>query len=328
MIFKPHTLYILTVSCKAKWTDPMDINRLILTTLLALGAFCLQGQNNNCECCSYSSLQYRKNYEDILSPSLIKSKEINEVVVFTHADSTYREMKFKFDQKGQVISRTWYNRKGKPHSIYEYERDGIGKIIRQTFTYLDSLERKSVDFLSPEIIDFTYDQKSRLLKSKERDEKGNKVDDAKANFTSYDYDNKGKIVKETRQYFYYLNEPETSKYVTHFTYNDNDLKGETKTYENDRLFITSKIVYNKNWKPLREDDYNNLLNEVASMTTYKYDALNRLVACDTKAGNGSGSECPDAGTYSEKYFYNTDGLLGEIIHTYGIVKCTMTFEYR
>jgi len=307
---------------------PMKTLKTVFTIFLVLGAFCLQGQVDICECCSYSSLQYRKSYEDIFPPNLIQNKEILEVVVNTQGETKYREMKFKFDKNGYVISRTGYNRMGQPHSIYEYDRDETGRVTKRTFTYLDSLENKLLDFSWPEIIDFTYDKNNRLKKSKERDIYGNIIKDSKTTYTSYKYDNRGRVIKKISYYYFGFNIAKPSKYITRFTYKDSEFKGESKTYINGRLFLTSKIDYNKNWKSLKEDDYNNLVNKVSSETNFLYDSLDRLTTYDTKSGDGSSSECPDGGTYTEKYVYGDDGLLYEIIHTYGTVKCTMTFEYK
>lgn len=305
----------------------MNTHKSILTTFLAISTIWSLAQNS-CDCCSYTALQNRSVYETILLPSLIKKRGIHEIVVYTQAESKYKETKFKFDMNGQITSRIWYNRMGKPHSIYEYERNAAGKVTKETFSYLDSLENKSTGFFSSKITDFSYDEKNRMVKSKERDEDGKVIDDSRANFTKYVYDAQGRVIKETSQYYFYVNAPETSQYITTFVYKDNEFISEAKTYKNNNLFLTSQISYNKSWKPLSEDDFNNLTNEVASQTTYKYDSLDRLIEYITKAGKGSASECPDGGTYMEKYIFDKEGLIEKIIHAYDNIKCIMTIEYR
>ena len=155
------------------------IKNLIIILILVITPIKLIGQENICDCCSYSSLQYQQDYEEIFNPSLIKSKGIREVMVYTKPKTSsdsientkYREIKFKFNRNGFVISKTHYNRIGKPHSTYDLKRNKSGKIYQQIFNYIDSLEQKS-SFFGQEIIDFKYDSKNRLVKIKERGSKG------------------------------------------------------------------------------------------------------------------------------------------------------------
>ncbi len=37
-----------------------------------------------------------------------------------------------FDAHGKVISRTEYNHSGKPRSTHEFERDGAGKVLKES----------------------------------------------------------------------------------------------------------------------------------------------------------------------------------------------------
>ncbi|WP_143165044.1 hypothetical protein [Chryseolinea serpens] len=232
-------------------------------------------------------------------------------------------MKFNFDNKGQVVSRTEYNREGNP-SLYEFDRNSSGNIVKQTFTYLDSLEQKNTSF-SSEITDYTYDSKNRLVKSKERDGKGNALADEQSDYSAFAYDSKDRLVKEIRQYYDPGAGHENSVYTTTFKYVDDKLTGQSQTYENKRLFLTTKLKYNRTWKLLRVDDYNNLTNRPSTKTIYQYDAMDRLVYYAT---SGSFSECPDGGTYNEAYEYDDKGLLLRITHSYGDKRCVMTFEYH
>lgn len=307
----------------------------LLAVTLILFCHLTRGQNDVCECCAYNSLKFKNDFTGILPSDLIQKAKVQTVMVYTEsidqsskASAKYREMKLQIDNQGQVISKTEYNRKGKPHSIYEFERNTKGQAIKQTFTYLDSLEQKSTGFSASEVIDYTYDTQNRLVKSKERDFTGNSVVDEKSNYSKFQYDAKGRLIEETRQYYYEDSGSETAVYKTTFTYFGDKLKGESKTYENKQLFLTTKVTYNKSWKPIKEEEYKNLMNRPASTTNYKYDLRGRLVYYDTNAGGGSGSECPDGGTFTETYEYDNKGLLSRITHSFGESKCVMTFDYN
>ena len=99
----------------------------------------------------------------------IKTNKVKLITIYTQgtdegsnqSTEKYKEMKFKFDQNGQIISRTEYNRNGKPHSVYEFVRNGAGKIVQESFSYLDSLEQKSktIGFSTPDITDYTMTRK-------------------------------------------------------------------------------------------------------------------------------------------------------------------------
>ncbi len=312
----------------------MSYKSFLVVTLILI-CHLTHGQSDVCECCAYNSLKSKNDFSSILPSDLIKEAKVQTVTVYTEsldvsskATIKYREMKFQIDNHGQVISKTEYNRKGKPHSIYEFERNTKGQTIKQTFTYLDSLEQKSTGFSAPEVIDYAYDTHNRLVKSKERDFKGNSVIDEKSNYSKFQYDTKGRLVEETRQYYYEGSGLETAIYKTAFTYFGDKFAGESRTYENKKLFLTTKVTYNKSWKPIKEEGYNNLMNRPASTTNYKYDLMGRLVYYDTKAGSGSGSECPDGGTFTETYEYDDKGLLLRITHSFRDNKCVMTFEYN
>lgn len=313
----------------------MMMPKSFLVLILVLICYLTHGQSDVCECCAYNSLKSKNDFTTIFSSDLIQKARVHTINVYTEsfdlsskATAKYREMKFNVDNQGQVISKTEYDRKGKPHSIYEFERNSSGQTIKQTFNYLDSLEQKSTGFSTPEIIDYSYDTQNRLVKSKERDLKGNSVLDEKSNYSKFQYDAKGRMIEETRQYYYEGSGLETAIYKTTFNYLGDKLTGESKTYENKKLFLTTKVTYNKFWKPIKEEQYNNLMNRPAATTNYKYDLMGRLVYYNTKAGSGSGSECPDGGTFLETYEYDNKGLLSRITHSFGGNKCVMTIEYN
>ena len=314
----------------------MNLYKRILFFIFFLVAHLTNGQTDICECCSYSSLKFRNDYADIFAPSVLKKNKVRTLTIYTQGSSDslhrktekYREMKLKFDDKGKATSRTEYNRGGKPHSIYEFERDGTGKIVKEIFHYLDTLERKVTQggFSGSDIIDYSYDSKGRLVKSKKRDIKGKIIADNQSDFSKYEYDNKGRKLKETRQYYYGENGPEASIYLTSYRYNDSKLECLSETFENRKLFLRSKTTYNNEWNVLNEIQYDDQGNMV-SETKYFYDDSSRLIKFETKAGNLA-SECPDGGTYSDTYEYGTSGLLTKIAHRYDNSVCSMTFEYK
>ena len=316
----------------------MELPKRILLLVFILAAHLTNGQTDICECCAYSSLKFKNDYEDILPTTLIKTNKVRLITVYTQgtdegsnqSTDKYKEMKFKFDQNGQIISRTEYNRNGKPHSVYEFVRNGAGKIVQESFSYLDSLEQKSktIGFSTPDITDYYYDSKNRLIKSKQRDAKAKSLADEISDYTKYKYDEKGRKIKEIRQYYYGESGPQiASVYSSTYKYNNNNFNGESTTYIDNKPFLTTRINFNKKWKPLKESVYNNLVNSAAEETNYQYDEFDRLIKFETIAGNGSASECPDGGTFTEFYEYN-NGRLSRIIHSYENKKCIMSFEYE
>lgn len=312
----------------------MNPIRLALSLLLLLSfGYSTYAQHNTCECCSYSSLQFRDEYETIFPRLVIKKKGITEVIVYTSPSNSgeesharYREIKFKFDQKGQVIARVHFNRNGQPHSIYQFERNGSGKIFRQTFNYLDSTEQISTKHGAPEITDYFYNLKDRLIKIKKRNANGLVMPDIMSDFTKYEYDKIGRVTKKTIQYYFQGKSTGTSSQVITYAYKDKNLSGQSQTITDSKLALTTKTQYNKGWKPVNETSYSNKSDSISFQTTYEYNPIGKLTRYETKASSIA-SECPDKGTYTDMYSYNGDGLLTNISHVYEDKKCEMVFEY-
>jgi len=308
-----------------------EIRYLVIILILVIVPVSLFGQDNVCDCCSYSSLQYQQDYDKVFNPSLMKSEKIKEVIVFTkpkNADSLevtkYREIKFKFNENGLVISKLHYNRMGKPHSIYELKRNRYGKISQQIFNYVDSLEQKS-SFYSPEIIDFTYDTRKRLLKIKERDYKGKILPDKKAIYTLFRYDSKNRIIK-TVNHRVYNNEPSIS--VRRYIYSNDSLSATYKTTYDGVITLTGKKEYNKNWKELSDKSFNASLNSQAFDESFSYDGNDRLLKYNMIYGNGSATECPEISGFTDDYKYNEEGFLISIKHSFDENICLMIFNYK
>ena len=309
-----------------------EFKDLLIALVVFFFSFSVFSQDNICDCCSYASLQYQQDYDEIFSPSLIKSERIKEVVVYTKAKSDldsiqfekYKEIKFKFNKNGQVILKTHYNRRGKPHSTYELKRNRYGKIYQQVFNYIDSLEQKA-DFFSSEIIDYTYDTRRRLLKIKERDYKGKVLPDNKAKYTLFRYDNKNRVVNITNHRNY---NDESSISITKYLFEDDSLSSTFQVLRNGKLSTSGKSTYNRNWKLLTEKIYNEVLNSMAFDCYYEYDKNDRLVKFKSVSGPGSADECPEDNTFIDTYKYDSKGFLININHTFRNNSCEMTFEYR
>jgi hypothetical protein len=310
----------------------MNSIQLTLSVILLLSLIQpTQAQDTRCECCSHSSLKFREDYEAIFPRLVIKKKGITEVMVYTspsdsgqEADTRYKEIKFTFDQKGQVIASVHYNRNGQPHSIYEFQRNGSGKIFRQTVSYLDSAEQKS-SIPAPEITDFFYNLKDKLIKTKKRNAKGQVMPDIMSDFSKYEYDKTGRITKVTTQFYNEGKGPATSSQVIIYTYKD--INGQSQTFIDGKLFLTTKTQYTKGWKPLHETAYQDKSGTIAFENKYEYDQAGKPTRYETKAASET-DECPDRGTYIDVYSYSGDGLLNILSHSYEDKKCVMVFEYK
>lgn len=310
----------------------MNSSRLLLSLIVLLFLIQSTQAQNISECYSYSSLKLRDEYETIFPRLAIKKKGITEVTIYTSlSDSAqqssprHKEIKFKFDQKGQVIARVHYSLNGQPHSMYEFERNGSGKIFRQTFSYLDSIEQKSTEPASPEITDYFYNLKDKLIKTKKRNAKGQVMPDIMSDFTKYEYDRIGRITKTTTQYYYERKGLTTSSQVVIYTYKD--IAGESQTFIDGKLFLTTKTQYAKGWKPLTEKGYQDKSNNISFESKYEYDQTGKLTRYETNS-TAIASECPDKGTYTDIYSYNGEGLVTIISHNYEDKKCEMVFEYK
>jgi len=308
------------------------IKNLNIILILVITPIKLIGQENICDCCSYSSLQYQQDYEEIFNPSLIKSKGIREVMVYTKPKTSfdsientkYREIKFKFNKNGFVIFKTHYNRMGKPHSTYDLKRNKSGKIYQQIFNYIDSLEQKT-SFFGQEIIDFKYDSKNRLVKIKERGSKGQILTDNQSMYTILKYDDNDRIISIERHRNY---NNESSVSTTTFTFSDNTFSSTYQSKRNGKLSLSGQKTYNKNWKETIDKTFNETLKSIAFEEHFEYDKNDRLIKYESLSGQGSASECPEGGNYIDNYEYDAYGFLTNIHHTFKQNTCGMTFEYR
>jgi hypothetical protein len=309
------------------------VKKIFIALLLIIIPINISSQEDNiCDCCSYASLQYQQDYDEIFSPSLIKSFRFKEVKVYTESKSAmdsissnkYREIKFKFNDDGLVVLKTHYNSMGKPHSTYELKRNRYGKVSQQIFNYIDSLEQKA-SFFSSEIIDYTYDTRRKLIKIKERDYKGNIIPDEKAKYTQLRYDSKDRIVKVVNHRNY---NDESSISITEYKYSNDSLSSTFQTIRDGTLSASGEKKYNNNWKEVSSKLYNENLKNDAFQYYYEYDSEGRLIKFQSISGSGSFDECPEDNSFVDIYLYNDNGFLSSIEHEFAGNSCKMTFEYK
>ena len=296
------------------------------------------GQYTICDCCTYSSLQYEEKLEDIFNPETIKKNNIKELTIFTTSkqassnpkdtvfkivDKEYREMKLTFNAKGYVDSKIFFNRLGQFHSIHEFTRDNNNKILTKTFHYLDSLGKKDEEFSVEKWI-YKYSN-GNLNQIKKLGDKLIEQPDNKSSFEMFEYDLKGRIIKQTRQSYYDFTEP--SFYQTIVKYNDTTLTSTAITKDKKKLFSTVKTQYTANQKPLNVKFFDGRNNKLLEQKIFTYTSNGQLIKFETK-NSGMGTECPDGGNLTDEYTYSTLNLISNIKHHYKNTVCELRFVYR
>ena len=296
---------------------------VIIIGLLILPHFA-SAQDSDCICCSYNSLKYRDTYKDIFPKDQIKEQGILEVVIYNKSkDSTYTEMKFKFDKEGSISTRIeYYN--GKPILIYEFKRDLTGNIIQSSQSYIDSNEMKD-NFFPTEIVDFIYDSKNRLIMSKKRDAKGNIVSDNQSQYTKNEYDDLNRITKKT--IFSYFSNDQSYSMKTKYEYNDNSFSANFTTNYNGKRWLKGNKTFDNSWRVVNNRSTGIGNNPAFFEELFEYDNQGRIVKFQSISKGNYADECPEDGNYSDFYFYGSRGLLERITHSYNDVVCNLRFEY-
>lgn len=302
----------------------------------------VNSQTDFCECCSYHSLQYRfTEYEDIFLPPIILKSNVKELIVYASGrlkDDTnntakikvrktlikeHLEIKFQFDNKGYVSKLTWYNRMGKPHSLYQFERNALGKVTKLTFSYLDSLENIFSPNFGGEITVYNYDSKGNLIKEEFLGQNGEDLPDNKSKYTTYSYDSKNRVVKKINYTFYEANSIYT--HTTNIRYNDANFSAESSTSNDGKEWVTEKLFYDSKWKIIEEKSFMAKTKELYSNSKSKYNSDSQLISYYVKSRGG---ECPETNGFMDLYFYNDAKLIKTITHTFDKYTCEMTFEYK
>ncbi len=303
-------------------------------------------QSNFCDCCTYHSLQYKQNeYEEIFPPEIIKKNLLKELLVTVSPKKedtslqkvqssvvkfkvslTYPEIKFIFNNQGYVTSVFWYNRMGKPHSLYKFERNASGKIIKETFYYLDSLERPIRNF-GEEIKILIYD-KSNLVKIKKL-ENGKELPDTKSEYVQYAYDLNNRIINETVHLYFEGSGESYNSITTKFSTDSLISNGKIEHRSGEKRSLAYsyllKTVYDKNWKPLEEKWFDAKTGKLHEYFLYKYDQAGKLISYTV---NAKGGECPETNGYVDLYTYASSGLIEMIKHSFDGKTCKLTFTYK
>jgi hypothetical protein len=285
-------------------------------------------------------------FENVFSPTTIKMGGIKEVLIFVkgshRSDSSItsntvtndniillesKKRKLKFDNNGLVIARLEPENKSFATLTETFERNTIGKISKQTIFYVDSLGHKTSSWMPPEITDYTYDAKNRLIKSKRRDLDGNIVSDDKSRYIKYEYDNKDRIIKQINQYYYDGTFPTSIDSII-YKYSDNIMISTYHDYSDGLLIGIDTTYYNSKGKPLKNKLYQIQDSKNNYEIIYKYDSKDRLISYQSICGKDCIEECEEKASFIDTYFYNDNGLLTKIIHSYGAYSCEIRFEYK
>jgi hypothetical protein len=313
--------------------------------ILLFFAFNSFSQENFCECASYNSLQYKQNeYERVFPPDVIKRNGYKEVIVNIvgreRIDTSkgnkimirkplikeYREIKFLFNSEGYITSYYWYNRFGKPHSIHKFERNSFGKVTKDSFFYLDSLEVPDTKF-GAEIQILKYDASNNLFQIKKLDFYNKEASDEKSCYTQYAYDSNGKVTKNYNHNYFDYNTSESTS-TTETKYNESNFTSESTSGFDGAVYQTSKTTYNKLWKPIEEKTYDIKTKKLVATTSYKYDSKNNLISYFYNPVNGSPTECPETKGFLDLYTINSFGVIETLTHNFDNHTCEMTFLYK
>lgn len=315
------------------------MKKLITKILIFISAISFAQKSNYtiCDCCTYSMFRYKNDYDKAFSPAIIKANKIKELTIYTTSkqkenqkdspfkvvDKEYREMIFRFNASGYVESQIIFNRGGKYHSMYNFKRNNNNKILSKTFHYLDSLGKKIDDFL-PEKWTYVYSV-NNITKVKKLADNSIELPDSKSDYSSYIYDEKGRVITEI-SYSYYDDQTEPSFYQKIIKYNDLSNESVSITKNQKELFSTEKINYTKSQKPINEklfDRNNVLLMEII----FTYNNIEQLTKYHVK-NLGTASECPDDGNFEDVYNYSSLQLIENIKHNYKNTVCELRFVYQ
>ena len=318
------------------------MTKRLLTILLILTSTLVDSQNDFCECCSYHSLQNRfTEYEIVFPPELIIKNNVKELIVYASGrlkDDTsqigkikvrktlikeHLEIKFQFDNKGYVTKLTWYNRMGKPHSLYLFERNAIGKVTKLTFSYLDSLEKVPFPSFGGETTVYSYDAKGNLIKEELLGQNGEDVPGSKSKYTAYSYDSKNRLVKKVN--YTYYDAKSVYSHTTNIKYDDSNFSAESSTSNDGKEWVLEKQFYDSKWRILEEKSFMTKTKEPYSTSKNKYNSDGQLISYFVKSRGG---ECPETTGFFDLYSYNEAKLIKTIAHTFDKYTCEMTFEYK
>jgi hypothetical protein len=294
-------------------------------------------QNVICVCCTYSSLEYEEDFERIFNPLVIKSNEIKELTVYTTSmqttgkpgdtafnivDKEYKEMMFTFDTAGNVVAKIFFNRLGQFHSVHDFTRDRNNRVLTKTYHGLDSTGKKrEEDFFVKKWI-YKYSN-GKLRQIKKLDDKLTEQPDNTSTYEMFEYDSKGRTVKETTQRYYSGSAPSINH--TAVKYDDNKHTSSAITKRKSKPVFASEIQYNTGNKPLHVKFYNGISKKPEGEHIFVYKENGQLLKFKSL---GMGSECPEGGNLTDEYTYSALNLISNIRHQYKNIICDLRFVYR
>lgn len=299
-------------------------------------------QQGNCECASFFSPLASADFESFFDPSVIRSKRITEVRIYTVSGQKNNKSKtdtslriseqrsigelYTFNKDGYAIHNRTFSQGKQNHSCI-YNRNSNNGIVQSISQFFDSAGRISAD-LKSEITDYTVDEDGNILKSKKRDFNGMVLPDERSEYTVTEYNKQGWKTKETTHYYWDWDTPPHNFNTTYSTYTNNGKTETAKTYEGKKLFLTTTTTYDDMGAPLSISSFNHFMNKTAYKKIFKYDSKGKLIKYIQSSGGGGGSECPHKGDFSNEFKYNSDGLLIEQRHSFANTICILQFEYR
>ncbi len=302
--------------------------KILLKILLPIFAFNIspvKGQDK-CQCCTYYSIDKEDLYSFFFDKNIIRKNHFKKATIYTVETTNqnvlkFLQTKFIFDEWGNVLSKYEFSQNGNPHIIKEFSRNNIGQVIKTSRSYLQSDSPLIVDY-TDEIVDFTYNQRKKLIKEKERGFDGAIIPDSQSSYSKYEYDVKDRLIKRYRYsnlsgeiYIY----DETIEYPK-----QNESIGIVKYNGNNWLMTNS--MFNDKSQLIGQTDYDYPDNNVMWKSSYTY-IDNKLIGQVMKNGTGS-TQCANNNNFTESYSYNQLGLLEKIIHKYDKVTCEMKINYE
>lgn len=317
---------------KSKWL-------LLIFLIPATITFAQESDYSICDCCTYAVFGDKNDFDAVFPPVLIKAHGIKELTIHTTSsqssgphdtvfkvlDKEYREMMFRFDDAGHVITQVVFNSRGRYNYIHELTRNGAHQILSKSFYYLDSNGNKTT-LLLPNRWIYTYSG-NRLSRIKKLGPDFSELPDSVSDINSYTYDGAGRvIVKKSQMYFKYSAASHYSQTIT-TTYNDVTHTEVSLIRDSGRLAVRIKTAYRSDQKPTDRQTFDGAGKKLLGEEIYHYNIVGQLTRYKAESF-GMGSECPDGSTFEDLYSYSSLYLIEGIRHRYGNTLCQLSFVYR
>lgn len=304
----------------------------LIVLFLLVAVMHLVAQYSICECCANHA--FLQEYEKIFPPEAIRAAGTKTIVFYTRvhqatdqiADSlptTYREIEFRFNNRGYVSEIIYYRNMGMFHSKHKLARNlRTGKIRLTEFVFLDTSGKEMKTF-PKSVVDYVYDKRNLLTKTKVRGLKGEILPDSLASYQQFEYDNLRRVIRSRNYIWYPTVESLDSK--TETVFNDADFTSRSRLSTGPVLLMNSETSYNTDWKPVRQVDTDPATGESASEQNWTYGESGRLIHYVIRSFSG-GSECPGGGNFEEIYTYADNGILLRVKHVFDENVCEISAE--